>query len=161
MIGHSTVFAEHDHAHCVSAAVARAEEICAEGGLRLTPMRRRVLEILLEDHRATGAYEVLAKLADEGKSAHPPVAYRALEFLVNAGLAHKVERLNAFVSCVHPDKRHRPAFLICTQCRAVAEADVPHDDGALGNAANELGFRISQTVIEAEGTCPACIEAAT
>ena len=125
----------------------------------MTEIRRRVLDILLEDHRALGAYDVLARLAEDGQPAHPPVAYRALDFLVANGFAHKIQRLNAFVACPCPQDGHRPAFLICSDCRMVAEAIVPPGDGALGQAANDLGFEIHAVSIEAEGICPACAAA--
>ena len=149
-------FETHDHADCMDRTVAEAEKLCATKGLRLTTTRRRVLEILLEEHRALGAYDVLARLSAEGQGAHPPVAYRALDFLVANGLAHKIERLNAFVACHHPGEGHRPAFLICRSCDAVAEAHVAPDDGALGKQAGAIGFRIERAVIEAEGLCPTC-----
>ena len=80
-------FAAHDHAHCTSDALARADALIAAKGLRLTPVRRRTLEILLEDHRALGAYDVLNRLAAEGYGNQPPVAYRALDFLEEQGLS--------------------------------------------------------------------------
>jgi len=152
----TVAFEAHDHRGCVARTAKAVEALCAARALRLTPLRRRVLEILLEEHRALGAYDVLARLAAEGKPAHPPVAYRALDFLVAHGFAHKIERLNAFVACLHPDDGHRPAFLICRACKSVAEADVPPDEGTLGRAAAALGFTIERTVIEAEGLCPVC-----
>ncbi|AMY67832.1 zinc ABC transporter ATP-binding protein ZnuC [Frigidibacter mobilis] len=115
-------FEHHDHAHCADDTMARAEAVAAARGARLTPVRRRVLEILLEAHRAMGAYEVLDRLAAEGFGNQPPVAYRALEFLVEHGLAHRVRRLNAFAACMHPGQDHSPVFLICRSCDAVAEA---------------------------------------
>ena len=152
-------FEQHDHDHCVARTVASARELCEKQGLRLTPTRKRVLEILLEEHKALGAYEVLARLSAEGQGAHPPVAYRALDFLVAHGLAHKIERLNAFIACHHPGEGHRPAFLICRECESVAEAHVAPDDGALGAQAGAIGFHIERAVIEAEGLCPACQDA--
>ncbi|MEL6691127.1 MAG: transcriptional repressor, partial [Pseudomonadota bacterium] len=91
-------FEPHDHGACISDALAAADAQCAERNVRLTPVRRRVLEILLEEHHALGAYDVLDRLRDEGLGSQPPVAYRALEFLVKEGLAHRIERLNAFVA---------------------------------------------------------------
>jgi Fur family transcriptional regulator, zinc uptake regulator len=84
-------FARHDHGHCSSDALARADALVQASGARLTPVRRRVLEILLEDHRAMGAYDVLQRLAGEGFGNQPPVAYRALDFLVEQGLAHRID----------------------------------------------------------------------
>jgi Fur family zinc uptake transcriptional regulator len=153
-------FAAHDHAHCAADTLARAEAITAGGGARLTPVRRRVLEILLEDHRALGAYDVLARLASDGFGNQPPVAYRALEFLVEHGLAHRIQRLNAFAACIHPGEAHAPAFLICRQCQSVAEADAAPARAALDESAGRLGFAIERTTIEAVGLCPACRSAA-
>lgn len=153
----ATGFARHDHSNCVKSALASVEETCTREKLRLTPVRRRTLEILLESHEALGAYDVLARLDAEGLGDKPPVAYRALGFLVENGFAHKIERLNAFVACAHPGASHDPAFMICRSCGKVAEADA--GPGPLGESAADTGFRIEKTVIEAEGICPACREA--
>lgn len=149
-------FETHDHAHCISDCVAAADEMCRKAGLQLTPVRRRVLEILLQEHRALGAYEILDFLRDEGLGSQPPVAYRALDFLVKHGLAHKIERLNAFAACAHPGESHAPVFMICRICNAVAETHTDPSAGQLGQAAREAGFLIERTVVEAEGICPKC-----
>jgi Fur family zinc uptake transcriptional regulator len=151
-------FARHDHAACVVDGLSVAEARCAGEGLRLTPVRRRVLEILLQEHRALGAYVILDRLRDEGFGSQPPIAYRALDFLVTNGLAHKIERLNAFIACAHPHEPHAPAFMICRLCDAVAEAQSGPTRGALGAAARATGFQIERTVLEAEGVCPTCAE---
>lgn len=149
-------FTQHDHAHCRADALARAEALAAERGLRLTPVRRRVLEILLESHQALGAYEVLTRLAADGFGNQPPVAYRALEFLQEQGFAHRIRRLNAFAACMHPGEPHAPAFLICRSCNTLAEAPAPPVVQALARAAAETGFVIERSNIEALGLCPAC-----
>lgn len=153
-------FEKHDHKACVAEGLAAAEARCAAKGLRLTPVRRKVLEYLLRDHRALGAYAILDLLRDEGFGSQPPVAYRALDFLVENGFAHKIERLNAFIACAHPTDVHAPAFMICRLCGAVAEAETTLAKGALGAAAKTAGFQIERTVMEAEGVCPACAEKA-
>jgi Fur family transcriptional regulator, zinc uptake regulator len=149
-------FDAHDHSGCIARAIAAVEAICLDQGLRLTAPRRRALEILLEGHRALGAYDVLARMSAEGLGAHPPVAYRALDFLVEHGFAHRIERLNAFVACPNPAARHQPAFMVCRRCRAVAESEVEGGEAVLGTSASRLGFRIERTVVEAEGVCLAC-----
>ena len=149
-------FQAHDHADCIKAAVSAAEARCARDGLRFTPVRRKALEILLQEHRALGAYEMLDHLRDAGFGSQPPVAYRALEFLVTHGFAHKIERLNAFVACAHPGAHHSPAFMICRACDSVAEARTVPARGGLGDAARAAGFRIERTMIEAVGLCPSC-----
>ncbi len=146
-------FASHDHSTCVNAALTAADAACAQRAVQLTPVRRRVLEILLESHAAMGAYDVLARLDAEGFGSKPPVAYRALTFLVEQGFVHRIERLNAFVACVHPGTAHDPAFMICRACGTVAEAQV---NAAMDQTAALSGFQLEQTVIEAEGLCPSC-----
>ena len=153
-------FQKHDHNHCVESSLTAAEARCKEHGLRLTPVRRKVLELLLQEHRALGAYAILDRLREEGFGSQPPVAYRALDFLVDNGFAHKIERLNAFVACSHPGASHSPAFMICRKCDAVAEAQSTPAKGALGAAARAVGFEIERTVVEAEGVCPDCTEKA-
>lgn len=148
-------FKTHDHATCVGDALRTVTTTCETNGLRLTKGRKRVLEILLQEHRAMGAYDILGLLADEGYGAQPPVVYRALEFLVAHGFVHKIEKLNAYVACAHPGDDHAPVFLICRNCGAVAETSVSMR-ATLGAAAISLGFVIETTVVEAEGLCPSC-----
>lgn len=152
-------FSAHDHAACAGAVLSRAEDVSAQRGARLTPVRRRTLEILLESHRAMGAYEVLERLVEDGFANQPPVAYRALEFLVDQGLAHRIRRLNAFAACMHPGEAHSPAFFICKDCGAVAEAPAEGVRKAMQAAAGPIGFTVERMNIEALGLCPACAEA--
>lgn len=149
-------FEQHDHDACVSDALAVADKFCASNKLQLTPVRRRVLEIMLSEHRAMGAYDILAQLAAEGMGSQPPVVYRALEFLVANGFAHKIEKLNAYIACSQPGSKHSPAFMICRACGAVVEAEASPRAGTLGDAARQIGFAIETAVIEAEGLCPGC-----
>ncbi len=148
-------FDSHNHHACINGSVAAAEAHCAEHGLNLTPIRRRVLEILLEDHRALGAYDILDKLREEGQGAQPPVAYRALDFLVGIGFAHKIEHRNAFIACAHPSEDHAPVVLTCRECDMVAETQALSSD-ILNKAASATGFTVERTVIEAIGICPNC-----
>lgn len=148
-----------------------AEAICRERKLRLTPARAFVLETLLESHRAMTAYEVLDRLAAAGLGSQPPVAYRALEFLVANGLAHRIERLSAFVACTHGGSAgwqaeegsaevsgHAAAFLVCRVCRRVAETVTPKAMRGLVEEAGAGGFQVETLVVEAEGLCDACRE---
>lgn len=156
---HADPFHDHDHAHCAAAVLARAEEQAQAERVRLTPVRRRALEILLESHRAMGAYEVLERLSAEGFGKQPPVAYRALDFLVEQGLAHRVQRLNAYAACLSPERDHSPAFLICRGCEQVAEADSPELRAALSALAAGAGFGIERRTVELLGLCARCREA--
>lgn len=152
----ATAFARHDHHSCTADGLAQAETLLAGRRQRLTPVRRKTLEILLAEHKALGAYEVLQKLAAAGFGNQPPVAYRALEFLVEQGLAHRVQRLNAFTACMHPGEAHAPVFLICRGCNAVAETAAAPVLAALETAATALGFTVERSNIEALGLCPTC-----
>ena len=143
-------FARHDHAHCASDVLSRADALATARSVRLTPVRRRVLEILLEQHRAMGAYDVLERLTADGYGNQPPVAYRALEFLVENGLVHRIQRLNAYLACMHPGEAHAPAFLICTACDAIAEAPADAARTALARQAAALGFTLDRVTIEAD-----------
>ena len=116
-------FDAHDHTRCAVDAVAQASAICADRGLRLTPVRQRVLELLWETHLPVGAYEMLDRLRAEGLGSQPPVVYRALDFLIGQGFAHKLQKRNAYVGCEHPGESHPVHFLICNTCENVAELD--------------------------------------
>lgn len=146
----------HDHAHCIARAMAHVDATCAEEGLQMTPVRSRVLQILLEQHKALGAYEILERLRAEGLGSQPPVAYRALDFLRRAGFVHRIESLNAFVACTQSDAAHTPAFLICRDCRRVIEAPAEPEGSQLARAAEGAGFAIETAVREAEGLCADC-----
>lgn len=149
-------FAEHDHSLCSVDVLAQTDALMTARGLRLTPVRRRALEILLEAHRALGAYDVLTRLAAEGFGNQPPVAYRALDFLVEQGLVHRIRRLNAFAACMHPGEVHTPLFLICRACSQVAEAPEAAVSREMDIAATVAGFTIERTTVEALGLCATC-----
>ena len=148
-------FDTHDHSSCIEDGIAAVEQQCAEKGLQFTPVRRRVLEILLQQHRAMGAYDILPILAEEGLGNQPPVVYRALDFLTKNGFVHKIERLNAYIACAHPGENHAPAFMICRECDLVVETQ-SRPAAAFKATAKDIGFEIEATVIEAEGLCPNC-----
>lgn len=155
-VDRARAFSDHDHAKCVSASMRVAEDRCEAVGLRFTDIRRRVLGILLESHQALGAYDVLQRLIEEGRAAQPPVAYRALEFLVDQGLAHKVEGMNAFTACALSGNEHDALLLICRNCKSVAESDLSSHLTGIDSLAESLGFDVERAVVELEGLCPNC-----
>lgn len=152
-------FRPHDHRVCRRAALDAARAECAARKLRLTPARACVLEALLESHRAMTAYELLDRLRAAGLGSQPPVVYRALDFLMEHGFAHRIERLSAFVACTHGPDAHAAAFLVCRSCRTVAEADLPSLERRLAQAADGHDFRAERVTVEAEGICGRCREA--
>lgn len=147
---------QHDHQDCVRDALAAAELSCQLQGARLTPVRRRILELVWASHDPVGAYGLLDRLAAEGVRAVPPTVYRALDFLLQHGLVHRLESLNAYVGCSHSAGPHAAQFLLCTQCKRVAELDDPAIGQALANSAAARGFVVSRQTVEVEGLCPTC-----
>jgi Fur family zinc uptake transcriptional regulator len=148
---------DHDHARCTSDAIAHAEALCAERAQRLTPMRRQVLQALLASHQPLGAYEIMDRLAGRGPRPAPITIYRALDFLLDQGLAHRIESRNAFIACIGAhDEAASTVFLICEQCGAVGEAPSQAVAGSLQAAARAAGFTPKARVIEITGTCAHC-----
>jgi Fur family zinc uptake transcriptional regulator len=135
----------------------RATTICEGRGARLTDLRRQVLGLILDRDAPTGAYDLLDQLRSTRHGAAPPTVYRALEFLLEHGLVHKLERLSAFVGCVaEEDHDHAAQFLICRSCGRVAELEDHELAHALEGAAKRLGFTVGRATIEAEGQCAEC-----
>ncbi len=151
--------APHDHAHCVADALTRADALCAERGARLTILRRRVLELVWSSHRPRGAYAILEDLSQQdGKATAPLTVYRALEFLVEQGLVHRIESLNAYVGCAAPGASHSGQFLVCEGCGDAAEIDDPSIRSAIDAAAAVRGFRVQRPTVEVRGVCKDCQE---
>ncbi len=146
----------HDHGACIDRALATATALCAERELKLTPVRRRVLEIVWRAHEPIGAYEILAELAKEREKVAPPTVYRALEFLIDAGLVHRIDSLNAFLGCDAPGHAHVAQFLVCRACHRVAEIDDPALNRVLAEKSRSMGFRIEPTSLEIKGLCADC-----
>jgi Fur family zinc uptake transcriptional regulator len=147
---------DHDHDHCRGEALVVAEAQCRARGVRLTPQRRRVLELVWNSHAPVGAYALLDRMRDGGARAQPPTVYRALDFLVEHGLVHRIESLNAYVGCAQPARSHVGQFLICTRCRSAAELDDPGIAAAIARRTGEIGFSVSRATVEIAGLCPNC-----
>ena len=137
--------------------LAHADQICESKGARLTDLRRQVLGLILEAEAPAGAYDLLDALRATRHGAAPPTVYRALEFLLEHGLIHKLESRSAYVGCVsHSDAGHAAQFLICRTCGHVIELDDHELAHALEDAAKRLGFTVGKATIEAEGRCASC-----
>ncbi len=147
---------DHDHVRCVADAMSDAARLCRERGVRLTPLRTRVLEIVWQNHKPLGAYDILAVLAAEGRCAAPPTVYRALEFLLEQGLAHRLSSLNAFVGCSRPGHAGSGQFLICRSCGNTAELNDSGVERAISRSAASQGFAVHRHSVEISGVCPDC-----
>ncbi|WP_404369200.1 Fur family transcriptional regulator [Marinobacter sp.] len=149
----------HNHAACVQEALTGARDICQARNVRLTPTRERVLELIWQSHKPLGAYDLLALLGDEGYNAAPPTVYRALDFLQQNGLVHRIASLNAFVGCNRAGKNHNSLFLICRSCRNVLELTAPEVSRTIEEVSKAEGFVAEETGVEITGLCPACKKA--
>jgi Fur family zinc uptake transcriptional regulator len=157
----------HAHHDCIHEALTKAEALCRARGSRLTATRRRVLELVWQNHRAVKAYDLLSHLKAEDPSAKPPTIYRALDFLMEEGLIHRVESLNAFVGCNHPategsepSSAHECQFFICEQCQEVTEFCTEALNRQLRQLAEASQFHVTRHTIELHGLCHRCYSAA-
>ena len=149
-------FKNHDHDVCFGDAMEEIEKHCHKKNLQFTPLRRRVFEYLLRDHKPLGAYEILDLLREDGLASTPPIAYRVLDFLMKQGFVHKIQGLNAFVACSHPGSSHSPAFMICRKCEKVAELD-EKISGINLEKSIPSDFSVEETVVEMRGICTSCM----
>jgi Fur family transcriptional regulator, zinc uptake regulator len=140
----------------IESVLSQAQLICERRGARLTPVRRRVLELILSSDQPTGAYALLAELQRGRGKLGPPTVYRALEFLLAHKLIHRVETSAAFIACGDVEHPHESQFVICDDCGATEELR----DEAIVQSLRQLGecrgFAVERQVIEAHGLCPAC-----
>lgn len=146
----------HNHAACVTQALADARSICRQQNARLTSIREHVLELIWQSHKPLGAYDILAQLGTEGHKAAPPTVYRALDFLLQYGLVHRIASLNAFTGCTHAGENHRGMFLICKRCSNVLELEAPQVTAAIDDAARAESFCPEDVTLEINGLCPLC-----
>jgi Fur family zinc uptake transcriptional regulator len=148
---------DHDHDRCTADGIEHAERICAGRSQNLTPIRRQVLHALLSSHRPLGAYEVIDELARAMPRPAPITVYRALDFLMQNGLVHRIESRNAFLACGHDhDHTAAVAFLICECCGSVGEIPASELAQSLHDAARQTGFTPKMLVVEITGLCGHC-----
>jgi len=147
----------HSHNTCRDRALSDADVICRRQEANLTPIRKRVLELVWQSHRPIKAYDVLAQLQQEMSSAKPPTVYRALDFLLEHRLIHKLQRLNAFIGCHHPESGGESCyFLICTRCEETQEFHHPAIRRSLQDSMRQQQFLAQHVTVEVEGVCKGC-----
>ena len=137
--------------------LARAEALCRERGVRLTEQRKTALQLLCVSDKPLSAYELLERMRGVVKNPAPPTVYRALDFLLEQGLVHKLESRHAYVGCAHPDHPHASQFLICDDCGEVAEVEDPIVAKSLKAVGKAIGFRTKRPVVELLGICAQCV----
>jgi Fur family zinc uptake transcriptional regulator len=147
------------HVHGAAAYVGAVEAACTERGLRLTPLRAQVLGLVAAAGKPVKAYDLLDRLREQHGNAAPPTVYRALDFLLENGFIHKLESINAFVSCHHPAEAHQVPFLICDTCDSAQEICDERVAELIEAQAHALGFRPQAQTLEVHGTCKNCQKA--
>jgi Fur family zinc uptake transcriptional regulator len=140
----------------LSHVLERAEALCHERGVRLTEQRKTVLRLVCASDKPISAYELLDQMRGVVKNLTPPTVYRALDFLLEQGLVHKLESLHAYVGCAHPDQSHASQFLICDNCGEVTEVEDASVAESLRAAGQTLGFCTKRPIVEVLGTCAQC-----
>ncbi|TQV70731.1 transcriptional repressor [Exilibacterium tricleocarpae] len=147
----------HDHQSCIEGAITTAAKICQAKAVKLTPLRRQVLALVWQSHKPLGAYTLIDMLAAaDTRRVAPPTVYRALEFLLEHRLIHRIDSLNAYIGCPDPGHHHHNYFLICLDCGIAAECPTQYLSPAIEAAATAAGFAISSQSVEIVGRCPAC-----
>jgi Fur family transcriptional regulator, zinc uptake regulator len=150
----------HAHLACAPEAVAdslrEAEVLCEQRGGKLTPLRKKVLTLLLESEGPAKAYDLLDQMGDKDGAAKPPSVYRSLDFLLEMGLAHRIESLNAFVACGHWKHGHAAVFLICDSCGTAGELHANDSVKKLTQEVESVKFQMRSAVIEIRGLCRDC-----
>ena len=151
------VHQSHDHGRCINAALTRALDLCADRKARMTPTREAVLRLLWQSHQPLGAYQLqdqLATLLD--KPIAPPTVYRAIEFLLQLGLIHRIASLNAYIGCPFPNSDHSNLFMICNNCGSAAEVAHASINELLQMATDKANFTLQSQTLELFGLCPQC-----
>lgn len=151
----------HNHNHCIDDALTQARSLCSQRQVRLTPQREQVLRLVWASHKPVGAYQVMDSLSQQsGKTVAPPTVYRALDFLLEQRLIHRINSLNAFVGCHSPGHNHPGQFLICRQCGVAQELDSQRLSQPARQLAEASGFTVEALALELTGLCPLCQELA-
>ena len=152
-----TVRACSKHGQPSGDVLGYAERHCALKDERLTPMRRDLLQVLSSVETPLGAYAIAGRLSElRGRRTTPVAAYRALEFLGRVGLVSRLESLNAFILCAHPDHPHDCVFLLCSSCGDVSEIIDDQLSDLLEQNEKQVGFKTQRRVIEIQGLCKSC-----
>ncbi len=150
--------AAHDHDACIRSALTRAESLCQKRGVRLTRLRKKILELIWQSHSPLGAYDLmdLLQASSDRERVAPPTVYRSLDFLLENDLIHKVHSLNAFVGCNNPLHKHSDALFICSNCGFTDEVHSATIQQAINLSASQNRFSVKSQVLEVLGLCENC-----
>ena len=145
------------HKSCIKEALIEAKIICDQRGVKLTKLRETVLKLIWKNHSYVKAYDLLEELREIDRSAKPPTIYRSLDFLMENGFIHKIQSLNAFVGCSHPNEHNKCYFLICKECQNIEECHSKSINEFVQSTSNTNNFSANQVTLEISGICQECI----
>jgi len=149
----------NNHQLCINDALTNAKKVCIQHNARLTPLREQVLQLIWQNHKPLGAYDLINQLAQAcAKPIAPPTIYRTLEFLLNLGLIHRINSLNAYIGCSSPSTQHPSHFLICRQCHNATECNHTAISREINQLSADTGFLVEQEWLEVIGLCNDCQE---
>jgi Fur family zinc uptake transcriptional regulator len=147
---------KHNHALCIDKAIIQAKRVCESAGERFTDLRRQVFELVWAEHKPVKAYDLLSELASKRSGVAPATVYRTLDFLQAQGLVHKIESLNAYMGCAHPEEDHQGHFLICENCEEVRELELAAFSLSINKIEKAEKFQIKHMTVELFGLCQSC-----
>jgi len=157
MINKPLACQQHDHKLCIDAALTAAQTLCSDAGVRLTDQRKKVLELIWQSHKPLGAYTLMHMLEQSAaKKIAPPTVYRALDFLLEQQLIHRINSLNAYIGCPTPGTQHASHFLICHKCGIAVETNIQKITDDLVAVATQAGFSCESLSVEIAGYCADC-----
>lgn len=161
MLASHNPYKPHNHNRCVQNALSETRALLQKQGVNFTPLREKILGIIWQNQHPIGAYDILAKLANqEERHTQPPTIYRILVFLQKYGLVHKLPSINSYIGCsnpsVNPESAHWGCFFICNNCRATIEVESSHVTSATQSCAAHHDFSLSNSPIELTGLCHNC-----
>jgi Fur family zinc uptake transcriptional regulator len=134
-----------------------AELLSKEKGHRWTEMREAVFACILNQDKPVTAYQLIDQLSKaQNKDIKPASVYRSLDALCALGMVVKIESLNAFMACVHPEHHHEHVFLVCRTCGSADELADHAVSKKLNADASHQGFKIERQVLELQGACRDC-----
>tara|TARA_B100001248_G_scaffold180359_1_gene137194 strand:- start:1034 stop:1489 length:456 start_codon:yes stop_codon:yes gene_type:complete len=145
-----------NHKISINEALKKAEIICNKKGVKLTKLRQKVLTLILKNHGYVKAYDLLNDLKKNYASAKPPTVYRSIDFLMEHGFIHKIQSLNAFVGCSHPEEHEDCYFLICKECKNIEECCSNTVKKVLTSTSGKNNFSPNQVTLEITGICQDC-----
>ncbi len=152
-----TFGSKHNHALCIEEALDFARRVCEKEGERFTDLRKQVFELVWAEHKPVKAYDLLSELAAKRSGVAPATVYRTLDFLQAQGLVHKLESLNAYLGCCHPEKEHQGHFLICKKCEEVKELELTALSKSIKEAEKAQEFQVKHMTVELFGLCKNCL----